>query len=407
VNLELGGRRLDNVPVLILPGHPDDAVTLHCGYGRRRAGNVGSGTGVDAYQLRTSAAMHFGTGLTVTPAGGRAVLACTQFHHMILPDAVGRREAVERGQGIARSGTWAEYRKDPHFAAAHGEHDGPLPAVGGLPEKPPAVGAKPLDMFPAHHSSDGYKWGMVIDLSACVGCGGCVVACQAENNIPVVGKTEVTRGREMHWLRIDQYYRGDPANPAVQYQPMACVHCENAPCEVVCPVAATSHSPDGLNEMTYNRCVGTRYCSNNCPYKVRRFNFFQYSDYATESLKLQRNPDVTVRTRGVMEKCTFCVQRIRGAEIDAKNQGRYGQDPNRPDTAFIRDGEVVTACQAACPTQAIVFGDMNDRGSHVAKQKQDPRHYGVLSGLNTRPRLTYLAAFRNPNPALGGEADAH
>jgi molybdopterin-containing oxidoreductase family iron-sulfur binding subunit len=267
----------------------------------------------------------------------------------------------------------------------------------------PKVGRLPLDIYPESFLYDGYKWGMVVDLNACIGCGGCVVACQAENNTPVVGKEQVTRGREMHWLRIDQYHKTDPANPEnveAIFQPLMCVHCENAPCEVVCPVEATSHSPDGLNEMTYNRCVGTRYCSNNCPYKVRRFNFLQYSDYATASLRLQRNPEVTVRTRGVMEKCTFCVQRIRNAEIDAKNQGRYGEDPSRPGVAFIRDSNVVTACQAACPTQAIVFGDMNDLKSQVANLKQDPRQYGLLSELNTRPRLTYLAAVRNPNPAL-------
>jgi molybdopterin-containing oxidoreductase family iron-sulfur binding subunit len=222
----------------------------------------------------------------------------------------------------------------------------------------------------------------------------------------VVGKEQVGNNREMHWLRIDRYYAGDLDAPEILHQPVPCMHCENAPCELVCPVNATVHSSEGLNDMVYNRCVGTRYCSNNCPYKVRRFNFFQYTDYATASLKLLRNPEVTVRTRGVMEKCTFCVQRIRNAEIDAKTQDRYGEDPLRPDVAPIRDGEVVTACQAACPTQAIVFGDMNDLDaqkrprSEVAKQKGGPRHYGLLSELNTRPRLTYQAAVRNPNPAL-------
>ena len=243
---------------------------------------------------------------------------------------------------------------------------------------------------------------MVVDLNACTGLRLRACACQSENNIPVVGKDQVTRAREMHWLRIDQYYHGDPAKSesiSAVYQPLMCVHCENAPCEVVCPVEATSHSPDGLNEMTYNRCVGTRYCSNNCPYKVRRFNFLEYSDYATESLKPMRNPEVTVRTRGVMEKCTFCVQRIRGAEITAKEKNRYGADhgdPNRPGLAYIRDGEVLTACQAACPTNAIVFGDMNDvttehkPRSRVAQAKAGPAQlWRLLSDLNTRPRLTY------------------
>jgi molybdopterin-containing oxidoreductase family iron-sulfur binding subunit len=399
------------VPVLILPGHPDGSVTLHYGYGRAVAGRVGTGTGFNVYQLRTSAAPSFDRGLTVTPTGRRAVLACTQGHYLLQNE-----EAFQRG--TVRVATLAEFEKNKYFATEDFEHfSGPLPVVGSVPQKThesmPTVGRKPLDLYPEFPYL-GYKWGMVVDLNACTGCGGCVVACQAENNIPVVGKTEVTRAREMHWLRIDQYHKGDPERPETIetiFQPLMCVHCENAPCEVVCPVEATSHSIDGLNEMTYNRCVGTRYCSNNCPYKVRRFNFLQYSDYATESLKSQRNPDVTVRTRGVMEKCTFCVQRIRNAEIRAKNENRYGQDPSRPDTALIHDGEVITACQAACPTRAIVFGDMNDlvshqgQGSQVARQKKDPRQYGLLSDLNTRPRLTYLAAVRNPNPALQESGD--
>jgi len=358
INIEHQGRVL-RAPAWIVPGHPDGCVTLHLGHGRTRAGRVGNGTGFNAYALRTSAAPWFAAGATLRKTGDRYRLACVQFHHNM------------EGREPVRAAALEEFRHNPDFA-----HE---------KEKEPP---KSLSLYPGYNY-DGYAWGMAIDLNACVGCGACVVACQAENNIPVVGKREVMRGREMHWLRIDRYYQGDLDNPKTYFQPVPCMHCENAPCEVVCPVGATVHSAEGLNDMVYNRCVGTRYCSNNCPYKVRRFNFFQYSDWETPSLKLLHNPNVTVRSRGVMEKCTYCVQRINAARVEAEKQNRT-----------IRDADLVTACQAACPAEAIVFGNINDPHSRVARLKAEPRNYGLLAELNTRPRTTYLAAVRNPNPEL-------
>jgi molybdopterin-containing oxidoreductase family iron-sulfur binding subunit len=359
VELRYQGRTL-RAPIWIVPGHADECVTVHLGYGRTRAGKVGTNTGFNAYGIRTADAPYYGAGLEIRKVGSQYPLACTQFHHSV------------EGRDLVRAATLDEYRKDPNFAH-HGRHE---------PE------ASLYPPFPY----EGYAWGMTIDVSACIGCNACVVACQAENNIPIVGKTEVTRGREMHWLRIDRYYKGSPENPETYHQPIPCMQCEKAPCEVVCPVAATSHSHEGLNDMVYNRCVGTRYCSNNCPYKVRRFNFFGYADFETESLKPLRNPDVTVRSRGVMEKCTYCVQRINAAKIEAEKENRQ-----------VRDGEIQTACQAACPTEAIVFGDINNRESAVAKLKSDSLNYGLLTELNTRPRTTYLAKLKNPNPEIETE----
>ena len=357
VELRFQGRSV-RAPICIMPGQADNTVTLHLGYGRRRAGRVGSNVGRDVYPLRSAETLWSATGIEIHRTGERYPLALTQLHHNI------------HGRDLVRAGTLEQFRKNPDFAQ-HGEHDGEVPSL--YPE----------------YEYPGHAWGMAIDLSACVGCNACVVACQAENNIPVVGKNEVLRSREMHWLRIDSYFSGSPENPETYYEPILCMHCEKAPCEVVCPVNATAHSAEGLNDMVYNRCVGTRYCSNNCPYKVRRFNFLQYSDWRTESLKPLRNPDVTVRSRGVMEKCTYCVQRINHARIEAEVQGRP-----------MGDGDIVTACQQACPAQAIVFGDINDAESAVAARKSSPRNFSLLAELNTQPRTTYLAPLRNPNPEL-------
>ena len=396
VELTLHGRKLA-APVWILPGHADGCVTVHYGSGRRLAGQVGSGVGFDAFQLRTSTAPYFDAGLVIRKLDKRFTLACTQMHHSM------------EGRAPVRAGTFADFAEDPNLLDAHETEEHrryQRELVPGHVNQPKSAAASdlgsstesqevkadprlnPLNLYPEYdYGPPKNKWGMSIDLTKCTGCSACVIACQAENNIPVVGKTEVTRGREMHWIRIDRYYQGDAENPATYFQPVPCMQCENAPCELVCPVGATVHSADGLNDMVYNRCVGTRYCSNNCPYKVRRFNFFEYADFHTESFKAGRNPEVTVRSRGVMEKCTYCVQRIRAGQIQAELNGRA-----------IHDGDVVTACQQVCPAQAIMFGDMNDRGSEVAKRKIEPLSYGLLAELNTRPRTTYLAALRNPNP---------
>ncbi len=361
------GRKL-TVPVWVVPGQPDDVITIFYGYGRKRAGKTAENVGVNTYVLRDSDGLHHAAGVQISGTDVTYKIACTQEHQSINPtDEGGMGE-----RGIIRSASFAEYQKNPNFAKGEegGEHE------------------KNESMWP-EHKYEGHAWGMVIDTTVCTGCNGCVIACQSENNISIVGKNEVWREREMHWIRIDRYYRGDVSNPEVYNQPVPCMQCENAPCEPVCPVGATSHSSEGLNDMTYNRCVGTRYCSNNCPYKVRRFNFFHYADYDTPALKPMRNPDVTVRTRGVMEKCTYCVQRVNAARITAEKEDRR-----------VRDGEVTTACAQACPTEAIVFGDINDPNSRVHQLKLESTNYGLLEELNTRPRTTYLAAVRNPNPEI-------
>jgi MoCo/4Fe-4S cofactor protein with predicted Tat translocation signal len=363
VELRYDGRSVRGA-VFTVVGHADDCVTVHAGYGRARAGHVGTGAGFNTNAIRTSDAPWSGRGAELVNTGDTFSLACTQYHHLM------------EGRGLIRAVTRDEYVRDSRSV-----QEGP-----GIEAAPPRT----LTLYPDYRY-DGYKWGMAIDINACIGCNACVVGCQSENNIPVVGKDQVLRGREMHWLRIDTYYRGPSDSPETYFQPLPCMQCENAPCEVVCPVGATVHSHEGLNDMVYNRCVGTRYCSNNCPYKVRRFNFLLYQDWNTPSLMLGRNPDVTVRSRGVMEKCTYCVQRINGAKIDAEKQDRR-----------VRDGEIQTACQQACPADAIVFGDLNDPTSRVAKLQAEERNYALLAELNTRPRTTYLAAVRNTNPELGG-----
>ncbi len=377
VKLKLGTRELV-VAATVLPGQPAGSITLHLGYGRSAAGLVGGSqadgvetVGFDAYRLRASNALHAATGLGVEATGTSWALARTT--DPAVDDSIGQHGIHERIEELLRETNLESFRKDPKIERENGHR----PPLESLWEKP---------------GPSGVRWGMAIDLNACIGCTACSVACQAENNVPVVGREQVIRGREMHWLRIDRYFLGSAEAPRVRFQPLTCQHCESAPCEQVCPVAATVHSAEGLNDMVYNRCVGTRYCANNCPFKVRRFNFFNYhKDVERDGAEVQRmlfNPEVTVRHRGVMEKCTFCVQRIQAAKIRAKNAGR------KP-----ADGEVVPACAQTCPTQAIVFGDLADPQSRVARLSAASRSYAMLSELNIHPRTAYLAKVTNPHPS--------
>jgi MoCo/4Fe-4S cofactor protein with predicted Tat translocation signal len=374
LELELNRKKVTGA-AWIQAGHPDNSVTVFLGYGRKRAGRVGTAQGFDAYQLRTSAAPWFTTGVQIRKTGDTYNLASTQgMQSMDTPDGAHRP--------LVREATLEEYRKDPNFAKEQNE------------DAPPG-----LTLYkPYPYKEEDYAWGMAIDLNSCVGCNNCVLACQSENNIAVVGKEQTELGRHMHWIRIDAYYQGDRDNPKAFFQPVPCMQCEDAPCELVCPVGATNHSSEGLNDMIYNRCVGTRYCSNNCPYKVRRFNFFLFQDWETPQYKMMRNPDVSVRSRGVMEKCSYCVQRITEHRIDAETASvREGKEIK------IKDGELQTACQQSCPAGAIIFGNINDPDSRVSQLKAQTRNYSLLGELGTRPRTTYLAEVKNPNPQLKGE----
>jgi molybdopterin-containing oxidoreductase family iron-sulfur binding subunit len=378
-----------DLPVWIVPGHTDGTVSVTLGYGRRLAGRVGNNVGVDLYAIRTAEAPGFDRSLSLEATGETQMLAGTQNH------------GAMEGRPLVREASLSHYTEQPdfaHHAEAHGPGGGPL-------------FKDPVDW------SQGYQWGMTIDLTTCIGCNACTVACQSENNVPIVGKEEVAKGREMHWIRVDRYFTGPvaedenesshdseggsiirdavPEDPQMVFQPLPCQHCETAPCEQVCPVAATVHDHEGLNVMVYNRCIGTRYCLNNCPYKVRRFNYYNLTKHIPEIMNLAHNPDVTVRSRGVMEKCTFCLQRINEGKRTAKKEGRT-----------VNDGDVKTACQQSCPANAIIFGNINDEASQVAQKKANPRNYDLLGELNTRPRVSYLAKVRNPHPELVSDEPA-
>ncbi len=358
ITLSAGGKELEIV-VSILPGVADNVIALELGYGRQKVGRIANGSGFDVYGFMNAPEVYSLSGVSVSKTGRSYPLANTQDHNSM------------EGRPIILEADLEEYRKEPEFAREAVEH-------------PPLV-----SLWDEKKYDHGYQWGMTIDLSTCSGCNTCVVACQAENNIPIIGKEEVKKGREMHWIRLDRYFKGDPDNPDMLFQPLGCQHCENAPCEQVCPVQATLHDDEGLNVMTYNRCVGTRYCANNCPYKVRRFNFFNFTNSYPETIKMVQNPDVTVRFRGVMEKCTYCTQRIQEAKINAKNEGR-----------LVADGEIQTACQQACPADSIVFGNILDSESRVARLKKQNREYKLLVELNIKPRTSFLARIKNPNPEM-------
>lgn len=359
------------LPVWILPGQADDSISVELGYGRTKVGRIGNNVGQNSYKLMNATGDFLVNNIVVEKIGATYPLACTQDSHGMNNDKFADSAIQKRLPMLIREATLEEYKHHPEFAK-HAVHHPPL-----------------VSLWEEFEYTESPQWGMTIDLNVCTGCNACSTACQSENNIPVIGKQEVRMGREMHWIRLDRYFSGDPDDPEVVIQPVACQHCEMAPCEQVCPVAATTHSEDGLNGMTYNRCVGTRYCANNCPYKVRRFNFFNFTKDMPEIVQMARNPDVTVRFRGVMEKCSYCVQRINSAKIQAKNERRD-----------IQDGDVVAACQQVCPTDAITFGNIVDSKSKVSKAMQNNRNYALLGEMNTKPRTLYQAKLRNPNPNL-------
>lgn len=391
IAIEIGETKIE-IAAWVLPGHADDSITLPVGYGRKDIGRVADDTGTNVYPLRSSTSKFIATDVSISNTGKRFPIATTQDHH-----------AME-GRSLVRSATMDQYQKDPEFATYESVFGHPAPGI----EEAKAEGKnEPISLFdPQKYPDYEPQWGMSIDLNTCTGCSACIVACVAENNIPVIGKREVRRGREMHWIRIDRYFEGDVEDPNIAHQPVPCMQCEMAPCEEVCPVAATTHSEDGMNQMTYNRCIGTRYCANNCPYKVRHFNFFNYSDeFLTngkdpEVIQMAMNPEVTVRFRGVMEKCTYCVQRVNRAKINRKVE-------TNGKSVKPEDGSVKTACQQACPTNAIDFGDLTDENSKVVKLKRNERNYTLLEQLNTRPRTTYLAALKNPHTELTRVSNNH
>jgi molybdopterin-containing oxidoreductase family iron-sulfur binding subunit len=361
-------------PIMIVPGHADDSITLSLGYGRSSdALSVGKGVGFNAGAIRTSEAPWYDRGVQLSRTGDRVKFALAQEQTRQSPD--GRKSPRP-----AVDATLAEVLKEgSELHVELEERRGPLPVIHQ----------------PHDYSDVPYKWGMAIDLNKCTGCNACVVACQSENNIPVVGPENVRKGRHMQWIRIDRYFEGSVEDPEVVNQPLGCVHCETAPCEYVCPVNATVHSDEGLNEMAYNRCIGTRYCSNNCPYKVRRFNFLNYTGDYSAARHMSMNPDVTVRTRGIMEKCTYCVQRIERKRIETRVAGTK-----------INDGELETACQQGCPARAIEFGSLHDANAKVTKWHADPRRYDLLHEIGTRPRTVHLVRVRNPNPELASAEPA-